>query len=367
MKISIGSKIIQGPFGGGNEFLRNLKSYFEDKNYKVVNNLDDDDIDIILLTNPLIDSETSTFNNYDVDYYINFINPLAIVIQRINECDERKGTKKLNSTISKLNKNVDINIFVSEWLKSVYKNYDLYSKPSYVVKGGPNEIIFNTINKLKWDGVEKIKIVTHHWSSNIMKGFNDYKKLDTLLGKGLSKYLDFTIVGNAPKNLSFPNSKIISALSGSDLANELKKHHIYITASINEPSGNHHMEGALCGLPILYINSGALPEYCNDYGVMFNINNFENSLDKIKKDYDLLFKNLDSYPYTFANAAEMYEKIFVESIKNKKNIYKNRNKTSKTGVIINLIINKLKLFLHSQFMSGKKFLGNTKKVIKNVN
>ena len=200
-----------------------------------------------------------------------------------------------------------------------------------------------------------------------MKGFNDYKKLDTLLGKGLSKYLDFTIVGNAPKNLSFPNSKIISALSGSDLANELKKHHIYITASINEPSGNHHMEGALCGLPILYINSGALPEYCNDYGVMFNINNFENSLDKIKKDYDLLFKNLDSYPYTFANAAEMYEKIFVESIKNKKNIYKNRNKTSKTGVIINLIINKLKLFLHSQFMSGKKFLGNTKKVIKNVN
>ena len=367
MKISIGSKIIQGPFGGGNEFLRNLKSYFEDKNYKVVNNLDDDDIDIILLTNPLIDSETSTFNNYDVDYYINFINPLAIVIQRINECDERKGTTKLNSTISKLNKNVDINIFVSEWLKSVYKNYDLYSKPSYVVKGGPNEIIFNTINKLKWDGVEKIKIVTHHWSNNIMKGFNDYKKLDTLLGKGLSKYLDFTIVGNTPKNLSFPNSKIISALSGSDLANELKKHHIYITASINEPSGNHHMEGALCGLPILYINSGALPEYCNDYGVMFNINNFENSLDKIKKDYDILFKNLDSYPYTFVNAAEMYEKIFVESIKNKKNIYKNRNKTSKTGVIINLIINKLKLFLHSQFMSGKKFLGNTKKVIKNVN
>ena len=367
MKISIGSKIIQGPFGGGNEFLRNLKSYFEDKNYKVVNNLDDDDIDIILLTNPLIDSETSTFNNYDVDYYINFINPLAIVIQRINECDERKGTKKLNSTISKLNKNVDINIFVSEWLKSVYKNYDLYSKPSYVVKGGPNEIIFNTINKLKWDGVEKIKIVTHHWSNNIMKGFNDYKKLDTLLGKGLSKYLDFTIVGNTPKNLSFPNSKIISALSGSDLANELKKHHIYITASINEPSGNHHMEGALCGLPILYINSGALPEYCNDYGVMFNINNFEKSLDKIKKDYDLLFKNLDSYPYTFVNAAEMYEKIFVESIKNKKNIYKNRNKTSKTGVIINLIINKLKLFLQSKFMSGKKFLGNTKKVIKNVN
>jgi len=367
MKISIGSKIIQGPFGGGNEFLKNLKNYLEEKNYKVINNLDDDDIDIILLTNSLIDSETSTFNNYDVDYYINFINPSAIVIQRINECDERKGTKKLNSTISKLNKNVDLNIFVSEWLKSVYRNFDLYSKPSYVIKGGPSEIIFNTNNKLKWNGVEKIKIVTHHWSNNIMKGFNEYKKLDTLLEKGLNEYLDFTIIGNVPKNLSFPNSKIINALSGSDLANELKKHHIYMTASINEPSGNHHMEGAMCGLPILYIDSGALPEYCKDYGVMFNIENFVYSLEKIKKKYDLLFKNLDSYPYTFIKAAEMYEKIFIEAIQNKKNIHKNRNKTSKIVVIINLVINKLILFIHSQTMRGKIFLGNIKKELKNVN
>ena len=38
--------------------------------------------------------------------------------------------------------------------------------------------------------------------------------------------------------------------------NELKKHDIYITASENEPSGNHHMEGALCGLPILFKDSG---------------------------------------------------------------------------------------------------------------
>jgi len=367
MKISIGSKIIAGPFGGGNEFLKNLKNHFEDKNYKVVNNLDDDDIDIILLTNPLIDSETSTFNNYDVDFYINFVNPSAIVIQRINECDERKGTKNLNYTISKLNKNVDLNIFVSKWLKSIYKNYDLYTKPSYVIKGGPNEKIFNTINKIKWDGIEKIKIVTHHWSDNLMKGFEDYKKLDTLIAEGLNEYLEFTIIGNIPKNLSFPNSKILNPLTGQDLSNELKKHHIYITASVNEPSGNHHMEGALCGLPILYIDSGALPEYCKNYGVMFNIDNFVYYLNKIKKEYKNLCKNLENYPYTFTNTAEIYEKIFLESIKNKKDIYKKRKKTFKAQVIINLVINKLILFIHNQTMRGKIFLGNIKKELKNVN
>ena len=39
------------------------------------------------------------------------------------------------------------------------------------------------------------------------------------------------------------------------IAEELKNHHIYITASINEPSGNHHIEAGQCGLPILYIGS----------------------------------------------------------------------------------------------------------------
>ena len=32
----------------------------------------DDDIDIILLTNPLIDSETSTYNNFDINFYTKF-------------------------------------------------------------------------------------------------------------------------------------------------------------------------------------------------------------------------------------------------------------------------------------------------------
>ena len=60
MKISIGSKIIDGPFGGGMEFLKNLISYLENNGHTVINHLNDEDIDLILLTNPLISSETST-------------------------------------------------------------------------------------------------------------------------------------------------------------------------------------------------------------------------------------------------------------------------------------------------------------------
>ena len=70
-----------------------------------------------------------------------------------------------------------------------------------------------------------------------------------------------------------------SGFLGKNLANELKKHDIYITASENEPSGNHHMEGALCGLPILYKDSGSTSEYCNNFGVSYEIESFLKSLD----------------------------------------------------------------------------------------
>ena len=49
---------------------------------------------------------------------------------------------------------------------------------------------------------------------------------------------EFTYIGNLPKNFEFINSTHhISPLSGFTLANEIKQHNIYITGSINEPSG----------------------------------------------------------------------------------------------------------------------------------
>ena len=96
--------------------------------------------------------------------------------------------------------------------------------------------------------------------------------------------------GNVPKNFQFKNTKLIEPLSGHRLASEIKKNNIYITASINEPSGNHHIEGALCGLPVLYLNSGGIPEYCEEYGVMFEENNFEQQLNEIIDNYTIYYK-----------------------------------------------------------------------------
>ena len=61
MKISVGTNIKEGPWGGGNLFAINLTNYLRDSGHEVVFNLEDGDIDIILLMDPRKSSESSSF------------------------------------------------------------------------------------------------------------------------------------------------------------------------------------------------------------------------------------------------------------------------------------------------------------------
>jgi hypothetical protein len=108
----------------------------------------------------------------------------------------------------------------------------------------------------------------------------------------------------------YRNTTIIPPLFGKSLAEELKRHHVYITASRNEPGGMHHVEGALCGLPILYINSGSLSEYCSGFGMEFTRDNLKDRLMEMRRDYDTYREALRKYP----NTAERMGSDYLELI-----------------------------------------------------
>ena len=165
--------------------------------------------------------------------------------------------------------------------------------------------------------------------------------MDELLEKdNMKKQYEFTFIGNLPKDIQFSNSRVLKPLHGLSLAQELKSHDIYLTASLNEPSGNHHMEGAMCGLPILYIKSGALPEYCGKYGIEFNNKNLENSLQEMSKNYSKFKDRLNSYPYSFNYAAKQYIDLFDDAIKRKNELIKKRPRMNSFQVILGYIINR---------------------------
>ena len=156
MKVSIGTKIQEGPWGGGNLFAINLKNYLTTKGHQVVSNLYDDDIDIVLITEPRKSSESSAYTHFDVKKYIDYVNPQAVVVHRINECDERKNTNYVNKYLISVNKFADQTIFVSTWLKNLYEEQGISEINNNVVMAGANKEIFNNKNFKPWNGEGKI-------------------------------------------------------------------------------------------------------------------------------------------------------------------------------------------------------------------
>ena len=280
MKISFGTKIVDGPWGGGNLFLINLRNYLISKGHKIVFGLNDKNIDIILFTDPRTGiGSTSIISAKDILKYKKKFNKNVKVVQRINECDERKNTKKINKLYIKSSEVSDHVVFVSSWLQNIYLELGMDKSKTSVIMSGSDTSIFNPHGRTKKPIDRKFKVVTHHWSSNWMKGFDLYLDLDKKLNEpALKNKIEFTYIGNIEKKYNFKNTNIIPPLSGLELANELKEHDIYITGSLNEPSGNHHIEAALCGLPVLFINSGGIPEYCNGFGIEINLNDYEEKI-----------------------------------------------------------------------------------------
>ena len=325
MKVSIGTKIKDGPWGGGNLFAINLRDYLIKKGHDVVYNLDDDDIDIILITEPRKSSESSAFTHVDVKKYVNYINKETLVFHRINECDERKNTNYVNKYLINVNQIADQTIFVSKWLKQLYESQGINLKNNNVIMAGANSSFFNNRNFIPWQKGEKIKIVTHHWGANWNKGFDSYVIIDNLISENKWKdRIEFTYIGNLPNKFSFKNSKVVSPLSGKNLAEEIQKNNLYITGSLNEPSGNHHIEAAQSGLPILYIDSGGIPEYCETFGVMYNLKNLEIKLEEIIASYQEIEKNLKSYPFSSELMCEDYLKLFEKSLSNRQTFLHSR-------------------------------------------
>lgn len=338
MKIAIGYKIKNGPWGGGNQFAKSLCKNLEEDGHEVFFELFRKDIDLILLTDPRRRSSCVAFGSRDILWYILRKNPNALVVHRINECDQRKNTFYMNYLLKLSNYAADFTIFIASWLKDL--NISEIDKDNAVILNGGDNQLFNINNNIEWNNEEPLKIVTHHWGGNYMKGFDVYKKLDKLLAKrSFRKKFKFTYIGNLPKDVYFRNSKHIKPLHGENLAKELSNHHVYLTASINEPAGMHHIEGALSGLPIIYRKSGALPEYCKGFGIQFEDDKFMPALDLMRKEYFNIRKSLYKYPNNEFYMSKNYINLFKKLIRNKQKFLNKRNIFRNPFILlINLLI-----------------------------
>jgi len=310
MKVALGQRPIAGAWGGGNRFIAVLTDRLQARGDEVVFALDDIDIDIVLITDPRVRNPVLAFTPGAVLRYVMWRNPRALVVHRINECDERKGTRTMNFRLRLANHVADHTVFIASWLRDL----DVWRRdgPSSVILNGAAASLFNAEGRQPWNGVDRLRIVTHHWGAHWMKGFDVYARLDAMLAEvPWRERFEFTYIGNLPKGFAFANAGHLPPQQEAELAQELRRHHVYLTASINEPAGMHHIEGALSGLPLLYRKSGALPEYCEGFGESFaGPQDFTDALQAVTENYSKWYQRLSGYPHSAEGMCGAYLGLF---------------------------------------------------------
>ena len=324
MKVAIGYQLQEGPWGGGNQFAHSLAATLREAGHQVCFGLGERDIDLILLTEVRGRSPSASFHAGVVLRYLQFRNPRAVVVHRINECDERKGTRHMNRLLCRANYAADHTVFIASWLRRL--NVWRSGRPSSVILNGGDSTLFRPMENHLWDPGMPLKIVTHHWGGNRLKGTDVYEKLDSLLGaEEWRERIEFTYVGNLPPGCVLPHSRHLSPMSGQALADELASHHVYLTGSVNEPAGMHHVEGALCGLPIIYRSSGALPEYCDGFGVEFSgPEDLLSALKRMMAGFDRWRTALEGYPHTAERMCREYIELFERLVSERDEIVAHR-------------------------------------------
>ena len=312
IKIHIFFEFKDGPFGGGNQFLKALKKSFEEKGVYSDN---PENADVILFN-----------SHHKLVQLLKFKNkhPEKIMIHRIDGPVFliRSKNLEIDRLIYKINNQLaDATIYQSDWSKK--KNYELGIKKNYfetTIINAPDTTIFNRLNKHPFKFTGKIKIIASSWASNKNKGFKIYEWLDDNLD--FSKY-EMTFCGNSP--LTFKNIKHIKPVQSTELAKILKEHDIYITASQKDPCSNSLIEALHCGLPAIALNDGGHPEIIGKGGLTFNKQEeIPEILNKIVENYTKYQNNI-SLPNinTVADKYHQFMKsVFEKSLNKEYNIKK---------------------------------------------
>ncbi len=314
LKIAVNMNRIEGAYGGGNQFVQNLEKYLTGRGDSVNRTLEPG-LDIILVGSSRMTSRTTSFTDRQIEKYL-LRYPSTIVVHRINTCDEAKAQDTgVNQAVLEINKLADHTVFVSRFSRELYisNGFD-EAKPCSVIYSGADHAVFNAQGRADWLPGSPVKIVTHHWSNNYLKGFDIYERMDLLLADPENRgRFEFSLIGNRPKGVQFSNTELIPLMSGAELAGKLKEHHLYLTGARNEAGGNHYIEAMRCGLPVLYLDSGSLGEYCAPYGgVDFNLGNFEASLQTISGQLEQMRAKVLQCPFDGEKTSVEYEKLFLK-------------------------------------------------------
>lgn len=191
---------------------------------------------------------------------------------RRDNADERQA---------KVNIYVDTTIFQSEYSRySTMEKFPIISKEGSIIYNPVDTAIFNP-NGRRYQLEGKIRVATAKNSTNSFKGEEELYQICKE-----NPDIDFYLMGHYAKQLEMTNIHYLGFLDRDNLVSMLRSCHVFLNLSQNDPCPNVVLEALATGLPVLYRNSGGVPELVGECGLPVTINNFREQLMR-------LFSNLN--------------------------------------------------------------------------
>lgn len=281
-----------GPWGGGNQFLKALRGQIEARGTLET---DPERADVVIVNSHhrLAAAARIKRRRPGITVIHRIDGPIGLIRARDHEVD--RVLYRFNRAIA------SGTIFQSDWSRRANLDAGMVGAgESTVIVNAPDPALFHRDGKAPYDGSRRLRLIATSWSPNPRKGFDVYAELDRALD---GSRFEMTFVGNSPVN--FRNIRMLAPLPSAELADELRRHDIFVTASRSDPCSNSLLEALHCGLPALALRDGGHPELVGAGGETFADGaDALAKLDRIAERYDH-YRAAISVP-TLAEVTEAY-------------------------------------------------------------
>jgi glycosyltransferase involved in cell wall biosynthesis len=245
------------PYGGGNQFLLALTGELERRGLALEVNRISGRTPACLLNSFNFDSRRlRRFERDDVRKIHRVDGPIGVYRGFDDGTDDRIAA--INAELA------DATIVQSSYSLEAHAELGIELRNPVVIHNSVDPRIFHRPQTREPLDGRKVRLIATSWSDNPNKGSDVLAWLDWNLDR---QRFELTLLGRFSGE--FEHARVLAPVPSQAVAEELRRHDLYIATSRNDPCSNALLEALACGLPAAYLDSGGHPELIGDAGVPF--------------------------------------------------------------------------------------------------
>lgn len=273
--LAIFHELAPPPTGGGHQFLRALLAELERRGLRVELNRISGGTPVCLFNSFNFDfRRLRRFAREDVRFVHRVDGPIGTYRGFDDGTDERIAG--VNAELA------DATICQSRYSLAAHGELGIELRSPVVIPNTVDPAVFHPPTSREPLAGRRVRVIASSWSDNPNKGADVLAWLDRNLD---FDRFELTFAGRVQE--PFERIRTLGAIPTHTLADELRRHDVYLAPSRNDPCSNALLEALACGLPAAYRASGGHPELVGKAGVAFSApEEAEDALARLVADID---------------------------------------------------------------------------------